>query len=104
MKLLRRELTKLVHQKRSYVGWGGLLAVPLLITGRDEERLPLGEQGALPGGRPVGHGHTAAVTAQQHTERLGLAGKVSGMRSVYSSPRHASSGARFFTLADHQRG
>ncbi len=32
MKLLRRELTKLVHQKRSYVGWGGLLAVPLLIT------------------------------------------------------------------------
>ena len=32
MKLLRRELTKLVFQKRSYVGWGGLLAVPLLIT------------------------------------------------------------------------
>ena len=27
MKLLRRELTKLIHQKRSYVGWGGLLAV-----------------------------------------------------------------------------
>jgi ABC-2 type transport system permease protein len=32
MKLLRRELTKLVFQKRSYVGWGGLLAVPLLMT------------------------------------------------------------------------
>ena len=32
MKLLRRELTKLFAQKRSYVGWGGLLAVPLLIT------------------------------------------------------------------------
>jgi ABC-2 type transport system permease protein len=32
MMLLRRELTKLIHQKRSYVGWGGLLAVPLLIT------------------------------------------------------------------------
>jgi len=32
MKLLSRELTKLVFQKRSYVGWGGLLAVPLLIT------------------------------------------------------------------------
>ncbi len=32
MKLLRRELTKLIHQKRSYVGWGGLLAVPLLVT------------------------------------------------------------------------
>ena len=32
MKLLRRELTKLVFQKRSYVGWGGLLAVPLLIS------------------------------------------------------------------------
>ena len=32
MMLLRRELTKLFSQKRSYVGWGGLLAVPLLIT------------------------------------------------------------------------
>ncbi len=32
MKLLRRELTKLIHQKRSYVGWGGLLAVPLLVS------------------------------------------------------------------------
>jgi ABC-2 type transport system permease protein len=32
MMLLRRELTKLIHQKRSYVGWGGLLAVPLLMT------------------------------------------------------------------------
>ena len=32
MKLLQRELVKLVHQKRSYVGWGGLLAVPLLVT------------------------------------------------------------------------
>ena len=32
MKLLRSEFTKLVHQKRSYVGWGGLLAVPLLMT------------------------------------------------------------------------
>jgi ABC-2 type transport system permease protein len=32
MKLLRREFTKLVFQKRSYVGWGGLLAVPLLMT------------------------------------------------------------------------
>ena len=32
MKLLQRELVKLVHQKRSYVGWGGLLAVPLLVS------------------------------------------------------------------------
>ena len=32
MMLLRREFTKLIHQKRSYVGWGGLLAVPLLVT------------------------------------------------------------------------
>ena len=32
MMLLRREFTKLIHQKRSYVGWAGLLAVPLLIT------------------------------------------------------------------------
>jgi len=32
MKLLQRELVKLVHQKRSYVGWAGLLAVPLLIS------------------------------------------------------------------------
>ncbi len=32
MKLLQRELVKLIHQKRSYVGWGGLLAVPLLVT------------------------------------------------------------------------
>ena len=32
MMLLRRELTKLFAQKRSYVGWGGLLAVPLLMT------------------------------------------------------------------------
>ncbi len=32
MKLLHRELVKLVHQKRSYVGWGGLLAVPLLVS------------------------------------------------------------------------
>ncbi len=32
MKLLRREFTKLVFQKRTYVGWGGLLAVPLLMT------------------------------------------------------------------------
>lgn len=32
MMLLRRELTKLVFQKRSYVGWGGLLIVPLLMT------------------------------------------------------------------------
>jgi len=32
MKLLRRELVKLVHQRRSYVGWGGLLAVPLLVS------------------------------------------------------------------------
>jgi len=32
MKLLHREFVKLIHQKRSYVGWGGLLAVPLLVT------------------------------------------------------------------------
>jgi ABC-2 type transport system permease protein len=32
MMLLRREFTKLIHQKRSYVGWAGLLAVPLLIS------------------------------------------------------------------------
>ena len=32
MKLLRREFIKLVSQKRSYVGWAGLLAVPLLMT------------------------------------------------------------------------
>ena len=32
MMLLRRELTKLFAQKRSYVGWAGLLAVPLLMT------------------------------------------------------------------------
>jgi len=32
MKLLRKEFTKLVSQRRSYVGWGGLLAVPLLMT------------------------------------------------------------------------
>src|SRR5271169_4850690 len=32
MMLLRREFVKLVHQKRSYVGWGGLLAVPLLVS------------------------------------------------------------------------
>jgi len=32
MMLLRREFTKLIHQKRSYVGWIGLLAVPLLVT------------------------------------------------------------------------
>jgi len=30
--LLRRELTKLFAQKRTYVGWAGLLAVPLLVT------------------------------------------------------------------------
>jgi ABC-2 type transport system permease protein len=32
MKLLNRELTKLFFQRRSYVGWAGLLAVPLLMT------------------------------------------------------------------------
>ena len=32
MKLLSRELTKLFAQKRSYVGWAGLLIVPLLMT------------------------------------------------------------------------
>jgi ABC-2 type transport system permease protein len=32
MMLLHREFTKLIHQKRSYVGWIGLLAVPLLVT------------------------------------------------------------------------
>ena len=32
MKLLHLELTKLVHQRRSYLGWGGLLAVPLLMS------------------------------------------------------------------------
>jgi ABC-2 type transport system permease protein len=32
MKLLHSEIIKLVHQKRSYVGWGGLLAVPLLMS------------------------------------------------------------------------
>src|SRR5664280_765049 len=32
MMLLRRECTKLIHQRRSYVGWIGLLAVPLLVT------------------------------------------------------------------------
>ena len=32
MMLLRREMTKLFAQKRSYVGWAGLLAVPLLMT------------------------------------------------------------------------
>ena len=32
MKLLSRELTKLFAQKRSYVGWAGLLLVPLLMT------------------------------------------------------------------------
>ena len=32
MKLLRREFTKLIFQKRSYVGWAGLFVVPLLMT------------------------------------------------------------------------
>ena len=32
MKLLRLELTKLFAQKRSYVGWAGLLIVPLLMA------------------------------------------------------------------------
>jgi len=32
MRLLRLELTKLSAQRRSYVGWAGLLAVPLLMT------------------------------------------------------------------------
>jgi ABC-2 type transport system permease protein len=32
VKLLRREFTKLLFQKRTYIGWGGLLAVPLLMT------------------------------------------------------------------------
>ena len=32
MRLLHRELTKLFAQRRSYVGWAGLLAVPLLMT------------------------------------------------------------------------
>jgi len=32
MKLLSRELTKLFAQKRSYVGWAGLLLVPMLMT------------------------------------------------------------------------
>ena len=32
MRLLRLELTKLFAQRRSYVGWAGLLAVPLLMT------------------------------------------------------------------------
>src|SRR5664280_3560914 len=32
MRLLRLELTKLFAQKRSYVGWAGLLIVPLLMT------------------------------------------------------------------------
>ncbi len=32
MKLLSRELTKLFAQKRSYIGWAGLLLVPVLMT------------------------------------------------------------------------
>jgi ABC-2 type transport system permease protein len=32
MRLLRAELTKLVFQKRTYVGWVGLLAVPIILT------------------------------------------------------------------------
>ncbi len=32
MKLLRLELTKLFAQRRSYVGWAGLLIVPLLMA------------------------------------------------------------------------
>ena len=32
MRLLRLELNKLFAQRRSYVGWAGLLAVPLLMT------------------------------------------------------------------------
>jgi ABC-2 type transport system permease protein len=32
MRLLRAELTKLVFQKRTYIGWGGLLIVPILLT------------------------------------------------------------------------
>ena len=32
MKLLRLELSKLFAQRRSYVGWAGLLAVPVLMT------------------------------------------------------------------------
>ena len=32
MRLLRAELTKLVFQKRTYIGWGGLLIVPVLLT------------------------------------------------------------------------
>jgi len=32
MRLLSRELTKLFAQRRSYVGWAGLLLVPMLMT------------------------------------------------------------------------
>src|SRR5450759_4361858 len=32
MKLLRGEITKLLFQKRTYVGWVGLLAIPILIV------------------------------------------------------------------------
>jgi ABC-2 type transport system permease protein len=32
MRLLRAELTKMVFQKRTYIGWAGLLAVPVILT------------------------------------------------------------------------
>jgi ABC-2 type transport system permease protein len=50
MTLLRSELTKLLFQKRTYVGWIGLLIIPIVIVVALRLRSPSSQGDAGPGG------------------------------------------------------
>ncbi len=65
MTLLRSELTKVLFQKRTYIGWLALLAIPVLVA----VALHFGNPGGGAGGGPSG-GQDAFFTLATHNGLL----------------------------------
>ena len=93
MKLLRLELKKLFAQKRSYVGWGGLLAVPLLMT------LAL----YLSRGRHHGHGPGGLVSLATHNGLLMPVAAIT-LLSAFLLPLLASMSASYQLAGEAETG
>ena len=104
MRLLRAELTKLVFQKRTYIGWGGLLIVPVILTvalslSNHPDRRPDGVPGAgLPerhvraAGGFRGAGHLPAAAAGLHVGQpsAGRRGRAGDHQDLAHPPRCAA--------------
>jgi ABC-2 type transport system permease protein len=78
MTLLRNELTKILFQKRTYIGWLALLAIPVLVA----VALHFGNPGGGAGGGPSG-GQDAFFTLATHNGLLVPLAAISMLASFF---------------------